>query len=273
MISQLLFLLLAALAGSGGAAAQPPAEFIDVYTAKVKPDKRMAFEAAMKKMVAANRKHNGDKWIAFYTVYGGEMGTYYFATSRGDMASIETAMGAFMGALTKEFGAKVEVALSDYSASLASESADLRMRRRDLSLNLPDSPEGMMRLTGESRYMRITTIQLYPGRLPEFVDMWKKMRAAMESGGVKYPFSVSVGATGPAVMVYLATYAKTLGDFDQQNFSLPQAVGEAAYRAYQDQITKMTISGRTEIVRFSGALSNPPDGVAAIAPDFWNPKP
>jgi hypothetical protein len=79
--------------------------------------------------------------------------------------------------------------------------------------------------------------------------------------------------TGPTGVIYLTTFAKTLGEFDEQNFSLPKAVGDTAYRAFQDQITRMTAEGRTEIYRFSGELSCAPDEVVAVAPDFWAPKP
>ncbi|NWF83762.1 MAG: hypothetical protein HXY18_08035 [Bryobacteraceae bacterium] len=79
------------------------------------------------------------------------------------------------------------------------------MRSPDLSVNMPETAEGRLKLIGGSRYRRTTIIRLHPGRLPEFTDMWRQIKAAMEAGGVKFPFSVSMGATGPVGVFYLTT--------------------------------------------------------------------
>lgn len=259
---------------SGGGLAQQQGELIDIYTARVKPEKRSAFEAAMKKMAAANRKHNGDRWVAFYPMYGAEHGTYHFASVRPNLAASESGMEAFVGALVKDVGeANLERFFGGYTATLESESADIRLRRQDLSVNMPETAEGRLKLIGGSRYMRTTIIRLHPGRLPDFSDMWKQIKSAMEGGGVKFPFSVSMGTTGPVGVFYLTTYGKSLGDLESQIFSLPQAIGDAAYREMQDRITKMTAEGRTEIYRISPELSNPPEEVAATSPEFWRSKP
>lgn len=253
---------------------QPQGELIDIYTAKVKPEKRSAFEAAMKKMVAANRRHDGDHWVAFYPMYGAAHGAFHFASVRPNLAASETGMEAFVGALTKDVGAaNLGRFFDEYTATLESESADIRMRRPDLSVNMPETPEGRLKLIGASRYLRTTIIRLHPGRLPDFTDMWKQIRTAMESGGVKFPFSVSMGTTGPVGVIYLTTYGKSMGDLESQNFSLQQAIGDSAYRAMQDRITQMTAEGRTEIYRISPELSHPPEEVVAAAPEFWRPKP
>jgi hypothetical protein len=44
--------------------------FLDVYVAKVKPEKRADFDAVTRKIVEANRTNHGDSWITFQTEYG-----------------------------------------------------------------------------------------------------------------------------------------------------------------------------------------------------------
>ena len=56
--------------------------YLDVYIAHVRPEKAADFEALAKKMAAANRKYNGDHWVAEEMVYG-ENYTYAFVSSRG----------------------------------------------------------------------------------------------------------------------------------------------------------------------------------------------
>ena len=64
----LLFVLTAAvsLAQQGG--------YLDVDIARVKPEKRAAFDDVIKKMVDANRRHNGDIWLALEVVRRAEHG-------------------------------------------------------------------------------------------------------------------------------------------------------------------------------------------------------
>jgi hypothetical protein len=45
-------------------------DYLDVYIVKVKPEKLADFQALTKKWIDANRRFNGDHWIAMETVYG-----------------------------------------------------------------------------------------------------------------------------------------------------------------------------------------------------------
>lgn len=264
---------LAMLMYAGMAAAQPTAEVLEVYTAKVKPDRREDFEASVKRMAAANRKHGGDRWIAIQTVYGADHGTYSMVSVRPSIGAAEAAMGAFMQAMSKQLGAQLGAFFKGFSATVITETAELRVRRNDLSLNLPESQAERLKLAGQSQYLRILRLRMLPGQVVEFIEIWKKMREALEAAGVKDPITVSQALTGPAGVFYITTYAKNMGDFDSQSINLPKAMGEAAYREIQQQVARITAESHTEIRRIIPEMSNPPDEVAAAAPGYWTPQP
>ena len=99
--AMLVVMLLGALAAAQ--AQQALGDYLDVYIAQVKSEKRAEFDAINAKMVAANRQNKGDIWLAMETVYGpGNRVT--FISTRNTYGDVETAMGAFEQALTKAYG-------------------------------------------------------------------------------------------------------------------------------------------------------------------------
>ena len=79
---------------------QNPEGYLDVYIAKVRPEKRTQFDAINKKMADLNRRNKGDYWLAAESMYG-EMNTIYFTSQRQNYADVEKGFDAFMGALAK----------------------------------------------------------------------------------------------------------------------------------------------------------------------------
>src|SRR6476469_8361217 len=77
-------------------------QYLDVYYAQVKPEKRAEFDAITKKMVVANHK-NGDEWMTLETAYG-QGNRITFISMRGSYADIEKGSGAFYGSLEKAYG-------------------------------------------------------------------------------------------------------------------------------------------------------------------------
>src|SRR6266853_1245558 len=65
-------------------------EYLDVLTVKVKPEKLTDFQALTKRFAEANRKFNGDRWLALQSVYG-EANVYQFTSVRKDYADIDKA--------------------------------------------------------------------------------------------------------------------------------------------------------------------------------------
>src|ERR1700730_3030788 len=63
-------------------------EYLDVVLVKVKPEKLADFQAISKKWVDANRRFNGDHWLAPEKMYG-EGGGFFFWRPRQDYADIE----------------------------------------------------------------------------------------------------------------------------------------------------------------------------------------
>ena len=45
-------------------AVQAQGDYLDVYTVKVKPEKLADFQALTKKWADANRRYDGDRWLA-----------------------------------------------------------------------------------------------------------------------------------------------------------------------------------------------------------------
>jgi hypothetical protein len=96
------------------AVGQSQEQYLDVYIAQVKPEKRADFDALSRKMVAANRQNKGDAWLTMETTYGrGDRVT--FISTRNGYADAEQATGAFFGALQKTYGkAAAEKILQDF---------------------------------------------------------------------------------------------------------------------------------------------------------------
>src|SRR4029077_2758553 len=63
-------------------------DYLYVYIAKVKPEKLADFQALTRKWADANRRFNGDRWLALETVYG-EGNVYQFTSTRKDYADID----------------------------------------------------------------------------------------------------------------------------------------------------------------------------------------
>ena len=84
-------------------AVQAQGDYLDVFVVKVKPEKLADFQALTKKWADANRRFNGDRWLALEAVYG-EGNIYQFTSTRKDYADIDKTNEAVMAAVNKAFG-------------------------------------------------------------------------------------------------------------------------------------------------------------------------
>ena len=140
-----------ALLAAAAATAQPAATgYLDVYSVRVKPDKRLQFDAIAKKWAAANRQHKGDTWVAYQVEYG-EQNTLYFVATRANYAAVDDGQAAFMSALKNSYGAGMEKLLADGDSCLISSRSEIRVRRPDLSANLPADNAALSAIVGKSR--------------------------------------------------------------------------------------------------------------------------
>src|SRR5262245_47900111 len=99
LMSALLFALLL----TGVVHAQMVNDYLDVGIVTVKPEKRAEFESIIKKMVEANRKHQGDYWLTSEMMFG-PGNTYTYVSPRQTYAAVEQGYGSFMGAMQKSLG-------------------------------------------------------------------------------------------------------------------------------------------------------------------------
>ncbi len=65
---------------------------------------------------------------------------------------------------------------------------------------------------------------------------------------------------------------KSMGEM-HQGAPLPQVLGEEGWQKFLKVIRESEQSSESVVNHFLPELSNPPAEIAAVAPDFWNPKP
>jgi hypothetical protein len=273
MLRRALWVLAAWVLLAAPAAAQQQNDLLDVFTVQVKPEKMAQFEAVARKIAAANRQNKGSDWLAVAQEYGPGH-TIRFISTRSNFAAIETASAAFMGAIVKAHGqAGAEQILHDGDASMESARSEVRRRRWELSSNVPADAAAMSRLVGDARLVQTAIVRVRPGMGPKVEEQIRALKAANERANPKITMLVSQAVTGQTGTVYYVTYLrKSLAELDGAP-PMAQLLGEDAYGAFLKASSEAVVTTEYTIGRFRPELSNPPDEVAAVAPDFWRPKP
>jgi hypothetical protein len=263
----LVVMLLVALA-----AVHAQDQYLDVYTAQVKPEKRADFDAINKKLVAANRQNKGDEWLAMETVYG-PMNRITFVSVRNSYDAAEKGGEAFDAAVEKSIGKPASQKLfQDFGQTLASSRAELRRRRWDLSSNAPADAAAMAKMLGESRWLRTTVVHVRPGQGQTFEALLKDIKAAREKNSPDVTTLVSQSVAGQEGNIFYVTQlAKSMAAFDSIP-PLPKVLGEEGYAHYLKAASEIVENTETVINHFLPELSNPPADVVAAAPDYWTPK-
>lgn len=247
-------------------------DYLDVYIVKVKPEKLADFQALTKKFVDANRKHNGDTWIALETVYG-EGNVYQFTSTRKDYADVDKANEAEMGAVNKALGKELAEKMGrDFQNCLVWSHSELRRRRWDLSSKAPTDAAAYAKFIGESRVLRTTAVHIRPGHVPEYEAMLKEIKEALEKDANTRPLLVSQVVEGTKGATFYVTALRTsLGGFDK-NPTLRDILGEEGVKKFQHMNAEAVEEAESTLLRFSPELSNPPEEVASASADFWHPK-
>jgi len=265
----LLFTTLLAAAGW----AQQPAGYLDVYIAHVKPEKRAEFDAINKKMADANRRYKGDTWLALESSYG-EQNTVMFVSTRQNHVEAEKSSDVFMGALGKAYGEAGATALfQQFNSTLASSRGELRRRRADLSYNFPADAAAYAQVVGKARWIRTVIVRVRPGHTPEFEAELKEVNAASQKAnlpGMRWVSELTDG--GNSGTYFISRLLTSYGELDQTP-SLQEVLGDEGYQKFQ-KVNAEAVAGTEYVVyHILPELSNPPAEVAAVAPEFWNPKP
>ena len=259
---------------AGALAAQPAAQgYLDVGILKVKLDKRAEFDGLAKKFAAANRAHKGDNWVAYGVEYG-EQDLVYFVSTRANYGEIDTGQKAFMDSLSKSYGAAgVQKLMADGNSYLVSSRSEIRTRRPDLSANLPRDNAALENLVGKSHFLRIVTIRTRPGRGPGFEAQLRAIKDATEKGMPGRVTTVSQSGVGqPVGIYYLTNFGDSMAALATPK-TLPELLGDRAYRDFTRANADDTLGAEITIARFLPELSNPQADIAAADPAFWNPKP
>jgi len=273
MVRRAFWALLGALLCIAPAAMHAQGEYLDVYIAQVKPDRVADFTALAKKIVDANHRFNGDRWLTQSVVYG-EGYTYAFVSWRQNYAEVDKATDAFMNALEKAYGKEnTEKILHDVDSCLVSSRTELRKRRPDLSRKFPSDMAAYTNMVGASRVLRTTAVHIRPGRAADFEALLKDAQAAGEKVGSTQPLLVSQAVEGTQGTTYYVTALRSGLDGFDKNPTMREILGEEGYKKYLQGISDTVETAESMIMRFAPDLSNPPGEVIAAAPDFWQVKP
>ena len=252
-------------------ASQAQEQYLDVYTAQVKPEKRAAFDAISKKMVAANRQNKGDIWLTMETAYGpGNRITFISSRpSYGDAMG----SGAFDAAAQRAFGKPgLEKIFQEYSECLVNYRNEFRRRRWDLSSNPPADAAAMAKMLGESRWLRTNVVHVRPGQIDAFEGLLKEIKAAREKASPAVTTLVSQAVAGQeGTVFYVTTLANSMAAFDTMP-TIQSVLGPEGYAHYLKTGSEVVEKTETVINHFLPELSNPPADVVAAAPDYWQPK-
>lgn len=273
MKTRLVSLLFIVLSLAGSAHAQMMNDYLDVGVVTVKPEKRSEFEAIIKKMVDANRKHQGDHWLTTEVMFG-PGNTLTYVSPRQNYAGVEQAYGSFMGAMQKSLGAAATTKLmQDFSNCLNSTRGEFRRRRWDLSANAPASESAMNQLVGQGRWLRTAIIRVRPGRGRDYEEQLRIVKQARERAATKAPTFVSQSVAGQSPTVYYITnVVDSLGALDTIP-SLPEVLGEEGYKTYQKTVSEAVLSVEINVSRIVPELSHMNEAMVSVAPEFWRPKP
>lgn len=252
---------------------QAQGSYLDVYIAKVKPEKASEAETIAKKFADANRRNSGDHILAEETIYGSAY-TYIFVSQRDSYADVDKGNDAFMASLNKAFGKEgTQKIFADWSNCLISARSELRIRRPDLSSKMPSDPQSFARLIGESRVLRSLSIRVRPGHDAEFEALVKEVNAKADKVADAKPVLVSQVAEGGEGNTYYITFLRpSLAGFDKE-IMLKDFMGEEGMAKLAKTIADTEANSSSAIYRFRPDLSYPPDEVAQAAAEFWNPKP
>jgi hypothetical protein len=253
-------------------AVQAQGNYLDVYIVHVKPEKVADFTAIAKKMVDANRRYNGDHWLAETIVYG-EGGTYAFVSHRETYGDADKGSDAFMNALNKAFGKDAaDKMMHDWDSCLISSRSELRKRRLDLSRKAPTDMAAWVKLVGTSRLLRTTVVNVRPGHIADFETLLKDIKAAAEQVESTQPVLVSQAVEGTKGTAFYITSLRSGLDGYEKTPTIREILGEEGYKKYLQVGAESVEDVASTIYRFSPELSNPEEEIMAAAPDFWQPK-
>lgn len=252
----------------------PTTPYRDYWIGKIKPEKMGAFDALARKMADANRRMKGDHFIASSVEYG-DHGTVMYVSPRENFGGVqkggEVFMKAINDALTPAGAMKM---FGEMGTTMIGSRAEVRRLRPDLSINMP-GPEDLNRMIGNARYIRITTTRVRPGKMQVYIDNSMMLKAALEKSGSSRGASlVAQGVLGQYTGSFYSTrLLSSMADLDEPMVQVRQLLGDEDYKKYAQALSDSVMFTESVVARIVPEWSNPPAEVAAVAPEFWTPKP
>jgi hypothetical protein len=246
-------------------------DYLDVFIVKVRPEKRADFDAIGRRVADANRKAKGDLWTAMTVEYG-ENNTVQFVSPRQNYAAIDSGMTAFMSAIKAAYGpGGVPKMMADMNSTILSSRSEIRRRRWDLTANPPSDADAYNKIIGEARWLRTIRVSVRNGREADFEERAKEAKAALEKGS-KWVYFISQAIVGaPGNIYYVTTLQPSLAAFDSAP-KLPELMGQESYSSWAKAVAEDEITSETILMRMLPELSNAPEEIVKVAPDFWQPK-
>jgi hypothetical protein len=111
-----------------------------------------------------------------------------------------------------------------------------------------------------------------PGEIATFEAQLKDLKAAREKASPPLTVLVSQAVAGQeGTVFYVTTLQSSLAGFDAIP-PIQQTLGDEGYAKFLKASAEAVSGTETVINRFLPELSNAPEQVASIAPDFWRPK-
>jgi hypothetical protein len=246
-------------------------DYLDVTVVKVRPERRADFDAMGRRVADANRKAKGDFWTASEVSYG-ENNIVQFISPRQNYAAIDSGLTAFMSAIKAGYGpGGMQKMMADFNSTIISSRSEIRRRRWDLTANPPSDADTYNKLVGEARWLRTIQVSIRNGREADFEDRAKEAKAALEKGSKWVYFISQVIAGAPGNIYYVTTLQPSLAAFDSAP-KLSELMGQESYAAWTKAVAEDEITSETIMMRMIPELSNAPEGVVKVAPDFWQPK-
>ena len=252
-------------------AQQPMSDYLDVLIVKVRPEKRADFDTVNRRIAEANRKAKGDSWIAMDVQYG-EGNTVQIVSQRQNFAAIDSGMTAFMSSISTAYGAGgVAKMMADFNSTILSSRSEIRRRRWDLTVNPPTDADSYSKIIGSARWARTFRVTVRNGREDDFEQRAKEVKTALEKGS-KWTFFISEVIAGtPGNVYYITTLQPSLAAYDSAP-KLDELMGKEAFEGWRKAVSEDQVTSETTMLRLMPELSNAPEGVVKVAPDFWLPK-
>jgi hypothetical protein len=115
-------------------------------------------------------------------------------------------------------------------------------------------------------------VHIRPGHVAEFEALMKEAKEAGEKTADTQTLLVSQVIEGSkGTTFYISGVRSSMGGFDH-NPTTHEILGEEGYKKFL-QISAESVEGtESALYHFSPELSNPPEEVAQVASDFWQPK-